>query len=263
MKTQSEPIVPPQREPAWRRPRPGFRPTVWLVTATCVWLALAARPAAAALSGSGSFGSEDINTIIPDGNVNGSSSIINVSGLQSSLSTVSINLNVSGGVNSDLYAYLTGPGGQNIVLLNRIGITGDNPLGNFGAGFNITIANGGTDIHGNTGNSFFTGTYGADRRDRNPVNFTYGSQNQSDLNSTFGNSNPNGNWTLFFSDGVFNDNTTHSTLVNWSLDVTAVPEPINVALGVFGGLFAAFTVGRRMGGKNRRQLHSLIPRLPA
>jgi hypothetical protein len=27
-------------------------------------------------------------------------------------------------------------------------------------------------------------------------------------------------------------------LNSWSLGITAVPEPVNVALGVFGGLFA-------------------------
>ena len=36
-----------------------------------------------------------------------------------------------------------------------------------------------------------------------------------------------------------------STLTSWSLDiVTAVPEPINVALGVFGGLLLVGTLCR-------------------
>ena len=32
-------------------------------------------------------------------------------------------------------------------------------------------------------------------------------------------------------------NSSPSTLVNWSLDITAVPEPVNVALGIFAGVF--------------------------
>jgi hypothetical protein len=30
----------------------------------------------------------------------------------------------------------------------------------------------------------------------------------------------------------------------WSLDITAVPEPVNVALGLFGVLFAGITAVR-------------------
>jgi len=48
-------------------------------------------------------------------------------------------------------------------------------------------------------------------------------------------SNPNETWTLFFADtspGIEN------SLVSWSLDITAVPEPMEWALIIFFGLFA-------------------------
>src|SRR6266581_3344176 len=48
-------------------------------------------------------------------------------------------------------------------------------------------------------------------------------------------SNPNDTWTLFFADtspGIEN------SLVSWSLDITAVPEPMEWALIIFFGLFA-------------------------
>lgn len=40
-----------------------------------------------------------------------------------------------------------------------------------------------------------------------------------------------GDWTIFFSDqGAAGQ----STVASWGLDVEAVPEPVNVALGIFG-----------------------------
>jgi hypothetical protein len=48
--------------------------------------------------------------------------------------------------------------------------------------------------------------------------------------------NPNGTWTLFIADLSAG---AQSQLVGWSLNVTAaeVPEPVNVALGIFAGVF--------------------------
>jgi subtilisin-like proprotein convertase family protein len=56
-----------------------------------------------------------------------------------------------------------------------------------------------------------------------------------DLGTTFASENPNNTWTLFFADTSAGGVT---TLNGWSLDVTAVPEPVNVALEIFLGLFA-------------------------
>jgi hypothetical protein len=44
--------------------------------------------------------------------------------------------------------------------------------------------------------------------------------------------NPNALWTL-----RLEDPSGAGTLVSWSLDITAVPEPVNVALGIFAGVF--------------------------
>jgi hypothetical protein len=59
--------------------------------------------------------------------------------------------------------------------------------------------------------------------------------------TAFNTQNPNNTWTLFFADTVPGDTT---TLNGWSLGATAIPEPANVALGVFGGLAAVFCFGR-------------------
>ena len=49
--------------------------------------------------------------------------------------------------------------------------------------------------------------------------------------------NPNGTWGLV----LWDTGTTgfENGLVGWNLDITAVPEPVNVALGVFGVALAA------------------------
>jgi hypothetical protein len=53
-----------------------------------------------------------------------------------------------------------------------------------------------------------------------------------DVSSFFSGYNPNDTWTLFFADTVSGDTTTLNG--GWSLDITAVPEPVNVALAIFG-----------------------------
>ena len=49
----------------------------------------------------------------------------------------------------------------------------------------------------------------------------------------------NGRWTLFFADRVAGD---QSKLMSWGMEV--VPEPLNVALGVFGVLAGGASFGR-------------------
>jgi hypothetical protein len=53
--------------------------------------------------------------------------------------------------------------------------------------------------------------------------------------------NPNGTWTLFIADMSAG---AQSQLVSWELDITAVPEPVNVALGIFAGVFLVITLAR-------------------
>ena len=84
---------------------------------------------------------------IPDGNPAGWSATATVSGYGPSITDVSVNLNISGGYNGDLYAYLS-YGGVLVPLLNRVGVgTGNRALATRRAGMNITLADGYTDIH--------------------------------------------------------------------------------------------------------------------
>ena len=60
---------------------------------------------------------------IPDGSAAGWSATAAASGYLPSILDVTVNLNLSGGYNGDLYAYLS-YGGVLVPLLNRVGVTG-------------------------------------------------------------------------------------------------------------------------------------------
>ena len=178
---------------------------------------------------------------IPDNNLSGVAFNLTDSGISDTkITDVKVTLNFATGgsaFNGDLYGFLAYSGGGFTVLLDRVGRNATSAYGFNTAGGTIQLSStgsGGT-IHdvmvpssgtwyqpdGNTAypiapqSSFASGLAGGD--------FT-----------SFNGLNPNGTWTLFLADtsgGNLN------SLTSWSLDVTAVPEPITVALGIFGGLF--------------------------
>ena len=164
-------------------------------------------------SGVGTF-----NQTIADGNPAGTWNSISVAGLDNSLSTLTVTLSVSGGNNSGLYAYLS-YNGLTAVLLNRPGVTATTPFGDTGAGLTETLA--GTALYSGVSplSSYTSFT-------------TPGTSTSLSDNSLYGGANPNGTWTLFFADVTAGGG--NATLNGWSLDITAVPEPVNMAAGVFG-----------------------------
>jgi subtilisin-like proprotein convertase family protein len=175
------------------------------------------------------FTSGVMNTVIPDGNPNGTKSTISVSGLTPATSDVVVYLNVSGGYNGDLYASLNlgGPSGTTAVLLNRIGSSPSNPLGSSTAGFGDP-----------TGESYaFSLSDAAVTSIHNYAGAGVSFQPDGAALSSFNGQNPNGDWTLFFADMASGGGSGPSTLVSWGLDIEPVPEPVNVALAVFGILF--------------------------
>ena len=205
-------------------------------------LLLAAQPAGAALL---NYASGTLNATIPDANVNGYQHTLNVSGQtdpNNVVSDVNVKLNFSGGYNGDLYVYLTHGSGIS-VLLNRVGRTGANSFGYGDAGFNITLDDGaGTDLHnyGGNGGNPLTGTFQPDARNTDPATVTDASGRGAFLNA-FNTLDVNGDWTLFVADMSGGD---VSTLVSWELDITAVPEPATVALGIFAAGFILLQGGR-------------------
>jgi subtilisin-like proprotein convertase family protein len=143
---------------------------------------------------------------------------------------VTVSLQISGGYNFDFYVYLVSPNGTLVTLMNQPG-----SVYSSGSGFDITlsdVAATGIQSAAQTENVAFTGTY----------------QAASSL-AAFNGGPANGTWTIFVQDlspGA------SGTLDSWGLEISAVPEPVNVALGVFGGGCALAGWLRWRGRRSRR-----------
>ena len=197
---------------------------------------------------------------IPDGNLAGVMETFNVSGLGGNISNVQLSLDITGGFNGDLYAYLTGPGGQMAVLLNRTGLSqANNNLTGYGnTGFLVTFddsaSNGNIHFYGATPplNGFrqVTGMWAPDGRNINPQSSpgTFDSASTSAnlalFNSLNGN-NANGSWTLFVADVAAGGGTANLSLDNTILTITTVPEPQTMAMAISGGLLLLAARRRR------------------
>jgi subtilisin-like proprotein convertase family protein len=195
--------------------------TIFLAATTVGAVLGGTLPARAAIDFTGSGGdytatATGLTQVIPDNNPSGVAYALNFGATGLSISDVTVSFATSGGYNGDIYAYLSN-GSQLVQLVNQItGAPGT-------SGFNVTLEEG-------TGSTIQSapGTVGQ------PLSGTSFTAAQ-DL-AGFNTADPNGSWTLFFADLHSGDT---STLNSFSVGITAVPEPVNVALGVFGGLLLA------------------------
>ena len=152
-----------------------------------------------------------------------------------------VRLNISGGYNGDLYAYLSF-GNVLVPLLNRVGVGDSDAFGYSDAGMNVTFSDGGVgnhgDIHSYGGSGAPSGLYTPDGRTIGPLSApgSFDTATRVDF-SVYSNLNPNGVWTLFLADVSGGGGT--SRLNSWELDITAVPEPVNCALAVLGTVVGA------------------------
>lgn len=175
-------------------------------------------------------------------------STISVSGLGDSLVDLSVSLNISGGYNGNLYAYLS-YGGENVILLNRIGVTGSDAFGANDAGMSITLSDSGSlgDIHA-AGGGVLSGNWRPDGRAISP--FSTGAQFDAATRQNAGNPlalfsgvNPNGEWKLYIADV---EGVNSPVLDSWGLELTAVPEPTTWAGIIFASLFGSACLFRRL-----------------
>ncbi len=187
------------------------------------------------------------NVAVPDGNGNGLALATNLSGLGSLMTQVTVSLDITGGFNGDLYAYLAGPSGGFAVLLNRTGVTAGNAFGYSDTGFNITFDDSANnhDIHFYQSSAYnldggggLTGDWSSDGRAIDPLSSPslFDTTASSATLASFTGTNPNGTWTLFLADmsagGI-------STLNDWTVNITTVPEPSTWALLGTGALLLA------------------------
>ena len=185
--------------------------------------------------GSISWTSGVLNTPIPDNNPVGIWSATSSLGSSGQFVTgITVGLNVSGGFNSDLYAYLVSPTGTLVTLLNQ-------PATAYGSSMNVTLLSSGG-ANGNlasAGSGALTGSY------------TVSGLSAFETGSVAA----NGAWTLFFADLSAGGT---SKLNGWSLDLTVVPEPVAWALGIFG-----MVLGTGLAIRERASLRKLATRINA
>jgi subtilisin-like proprotein convertase family protein len=200
---------------------------------TLLAVALLALPAAATLF-STNWSSGFVNgTTVPDHNLSGWTDTRSLLGLEGTIQDISVTLDLAGGWNGDLYAYLVHGDGFS-VLLDRVG----HPASSYGygdTGFNVTL--------GLTGNPI-------ESYQSYPPTFNGSGQllgewaAQSGLDSFLG-LDPNGTWSLFLADysggGV-------TTVTSWGLElnIVAVPEVETWVAAALAGMFGAFWLNRQI-----------------
>jgi subtilisin-like proprotein convertase family protein len=181
--------------------------------------------------------------VIPDGNLTGWTDVRTLSGAPGGpITDVSVTLNLSGGWNGDLYAYLVHNSGF-AILLNRVGRGTGNSAGYGDAGMNVVLNDAASmNLHSYGGGGVPTGPYAPDGRNISPLSSpaTFSLTSPSAMLGSFNGLNANGNWTLFIADVSPGD---QSTLTSWGLDIAAVPEPASLIEGSVAVLFLGAVIG--------------------
>jgi len=174
-----------------------------------------------------------VNASVPDNNLSGwaDSRTVGVSGMLITPGSLLVSLNLSGGWNGDLYAYLVHDTGF-AVLLDRVGYTGSG-YGYGTAGMNVWL----TDEAGVGNIETVPAPYSANALS------PYSRSGYAGSLASFDNLDPSGTWTLFIADlsggGV-------TTVVDWGLqmDIVAVPEVESWIAAALAGAFGAFWLNR-------------------
>jgi len=196
---------------------------------------------------------QPVNQVVPDQNINGLFSTITISGMDGSVQSLQVGLEITYGWTGDYFAYLAGPTGTYSVLLNRPGVTAGNPFGYSDTGFNLVLS---SDAANNVhfyqsgyysldANGLVVGTYAPDGRNIDPRSLPSAFDSAltgTGLSPVLG-TNPNGDWTLFVSDA---SGGYQGTLANWSLTLTTIPEPKSNAVFLLGA-FLVLCFCRRFG----------------
>jgi subtilisin-like proprotein convertase family protein len=202
---------------------------------------------------------------IADGNPVGQTFYGNFTAAQSwdRVVAAAVTVDITGGYNGDLYAYLVAPNGTVMVLLDPV----NNPNANLtGSGMQATFTgfqmDSQTAFHitsdGNPGGAQLTPGYSAPNDGGGTLTgyanaigsmlYGPGYNPANDLTAAQYASLPtaNGTWSLFIADIMTDDtgNGNHQ-LNSWSLTLAVVPEPVDLALGLFAVMLLALAGVRR------------------
>jgi subtilisin-like proprotein convertase family protein len=195
------------------------------------------------------------NAQVPDANPTGWQSQVPVSGIAGSISDVQITLDISGGYNGDLYAFVSSPGGQLSILLNRPGVTAGNPFGYSDSGLSISMdSSAASNVHtyglsySLNGNGQVTGFWQADGRNIDPQSdgATFDSTTSTAGLYVFNGltrSGVNGNWTFFIADCAGGGGA--PTINSVELQITSIPEPGGLSLLVCGAVLVLLKLRSR------------------
>ena len=176
-----------------------------------------------------------VNLTLPDGNPAGVTSAKTFTTPITSIQSMKVTLEISGGWNGDLYAILQHDSGF-VVLLNRAGRTATNSVGYSHPGLGLD-AGGAAFTFADTaafnvhaygahapvfnGNGQLTGSWQPDGRTNSPVSVLDSDPPATAL-SSFTGLNPNGTWVLYVADLASGD---IATWANWGLEITGlVPD---------------------------------------
>jgi subtilisin-like proprotein convertase family protein len=160
-------------------------------------------------------GGSSLSQMIPDNTYAGVGYTINFTDGSVNIASLTVSLNTSGGYNGDIYAYIS-HNGILVQLLNPNGAVG-------GSGMDLTLGTTGSTLP--TSGTLTSGSY---------ISF-------GDL-TAFNNVDASGDWTVFFADLGAGDT---SILNSFTINLTAVPEPVTVALGGFAVILLATAVLKR------------------
>ena len=197
----------------------------------------------------------NVNQTVPANSAIGITLSTNLTASMVSISNLLVTVDISGGQNSDLYAYIQGPNGGMAVLVNDLGVMKHNPAGYSDAGVDVTFSdtatNGSIHVYQDVpsyqndlnASGQLTGVWQPDGENiapgSAPPKYTGA---QTAMLSSFDGTNPDGTWTLFVEEVggsgaiILND---------WNLEIISVPEPSSLALGGLGGLGIFFLVRKR------------------
>jgi hypothetical protein len=165
-----------------------------------------------------------VQAVIPDNQIAGMASRVDLPTYLGSLTRVRVSLNVTGGWNGDLYCQLS-HGPHLAVLLNRVGRSTNNSAGDGGHGMEVTFDDAATngEVHvshrtqpGAAG-GVLTGAWAPDARTTAPRS-TLDTDPRTAPLGVFQGADAAGAWTLFIADVEAFD---IGTLVSWTLEVTA------------------------------------------